>query len=36
MKQELTFWLMALLLTVAVIIIIGEVSGLVDGVINDI
>jgi len=34
MKQEFTFWLMVLLLTVATMIIIGEVSGLVDGFIN--
>lgn len=36
MKEELTFWLMVLLLTLATIIIIGEMTGLVDGVIYNI
>lgn len=33
MKEELTFWLMVLLLTVACIAIIGEVSGFTNYVI---
>ena len=34
MKEELTFWLMVLLLTTATILIIGEITGLVDGFIR--
>lgn len=36
MKEEITFWLMVFLLTIATIIIIGEMTGLVDGFINSI
>ena len=34
MKEELTFWLTVILLTLATIIIIGEMTGLVDGFIK--
>lgn len=34
MKEEFTFWFMVLLLTTATIIIIGEITGLVDGFIR--
>jgi len=34
MKEDLTFWLMVFLLTTAAIIIIGEMTGLVDGFIK--
>lgn len=36
MKEELTFWLMVLLLTVACIAIIGEVSGMTNEIIYSI